>query len=500
MIAEAEIWQVMTAGEIYQADLETLKQWIAEGLVQPTDQVRKGNLRWIEAERAPLLRRVFTGEEVVHIPQAATPPVSEPTTSCDAANDSQTESQPYVVASAANDKASPPPLHADSSSVALPPQTLAAHCHHHQQVVPKYVCRVCLTTYCEKCPQFIEGGRVALCPLCGDFCNLYSEVRQKTARQQYQQSGFGFGDFKEALGYPFRNTVGLICVSLLYALLMLGGIKGHIAAFVVMFGCISLVIKQVAWGRMERSFVPDFTEFSMWDDVVVPIFLGIGITLVTIGPTILLIIALLLGWFGGAKPINPTQAALEQAKSEQITPEDMRTLINSNEPKKEEEAAKKVEQMRARNFQVVPETEAQSDEKMLGNMLNGLVSSPGLVVILLLLTLGWAFFYYPMALMVAGFTEDFKSVINPLVGLDTIRRMGSVYVKAFLMYVGLEVALLGLSIVVAIITAPFEMPFIGNLPAKFIDGTLTFYLNLVIACLFGLALYKCADKLDICTE
>src|ERR1043165_1500331 len=63
MKSEMEIWQVMTGEEVYQADLQTLKQWIVEGLVQPTDMVRKGSLKWIEAGRAPGLRRVFTGEE-----------------------------------------------------------------------------------------------------------------------------------------------------------------------------------------------------------------------------------------------------------------------------------------------------------------------------------------------------------------------------------------------------------------------------------------------------
>src|SRR6185369_13819095 len=46
------------------ADLPTLKQWVAEGIVLPTDKVRKGTLNWIEAQRAPSLRRVFAGEEI----------------------------------------------------------------------------------------------------------------------------------------------------------------------------------------------------------------------------------------------------------------------------------------------------------------------------------------------------------------------------------------------------------------------------------------------------
>jgi hypothetical protein len=38
---------------------------------------------------------------------------------------------------------------------------------------------------------------------------------------------------------------------------------------------------------------------------------------------------------------------------------------------------------------------------------------------------------------------------------------------------------------------------VGNLPANFIDGAITFYFNLVIACVLGLSLHKCADRLGI---
>jgi hypothetical protein len=88
-------------------------------------------------------------------------------------------------------------------------------------------------------------------------------------------------------------------------------------------------------------------------------------------------------------------------------------------------------------------------------------------------------------------------VINPLVGLDTIRRMRGTYFKAFGMVLLLQIVGLIASVIVAIVTSPFSLPWVGNLPAKFIDGSVTFYFNLVIACLLGLSLYKCADRLGI---
>src|SRR4030095_5900930 len=62
MSTQVEVWRVNTIEGVFETDLETLKQWISEGAVQPTDKVSKGNLSWIEAGRAPMLRSAFAGE------------------------------------------------------------------------------------------------------------------------------------------------------------------------------------------------------------------------------------------------------------------------------------------------------------------------------------------------------------------------------------------------------------------------------------------------------
>src|SRR5689334_11332530 len=59
MSAQPEVWRVSTIEGIFETDLETLKQWIVEGCVLPTDKVSKGNLSWIEAGRVPRLKIAF---------------------------------------------------------------------------------------------------------------------------------------------------------------------------------------------------------------------------------------------------------------------------------------------------------------------------------------------------------------------------------------------------------------------------------------------------------
>ena len=184
-----------------------------------------------------------------------------------------------------------------------------------------------------------------------------------------------------------------------------------------------------------------------------------------------------------------------------ITREEMQDIINSRDAtgEKSEEVQRKLEAMR---YGALAEVAKKKDESpaRYATLLGAFGVSPqklGMLLVAFIAALLWAFFYYPMALTIAGYTQDFKSVINPVVGLDTMRRMGGVYVKAFLFYLCVQLISFGVNLIVRILTAPFDMPFFGNLPASFIGGVTTFYFNLVIACLLGLALHKCADKLDI---
>jgi hypothetical protein len=564
MKSETEIWQVKTGEEVYQADLLTLKQWIGEGLVQPTDLVRKGSLKWIEAGRAPALRRVFTGEEQ--------PP---PPAQVDAAP--AFEAQPAAAAfEPANAAAAFEPLHAagtpsqshadawtSQSNVSAPashevewPQTpaggegaqshesaraawsgqpqgesqwggheqggaqwggsqqgnaqwgepelsgepaLSSSCHFHPMQAATLVCRACHTTFCRACPNQVKSSSVFLCPLCGGFCDPLESIKARTSVYEWQSEGFGLGDFRRALAYPFRHTASLVGGALLYAVLLLGGLRAQLLAWALLFGCISLVIRRVGYGKLERDFMPDFGDFSFWDDVILPLFLGVGITVVTIGPVILLIVALLFGWFGRGGAQKPFALAPEPpAASRAINRDDLKTLANGGSAEQEAELERKVQAMTPRGQMAQAMQDSKDAEESTAlTVARQLMSRPGLILLLALLALGWAVFYYPMALLVAGWTEEFKKVINPLVGLDTMRHMGATYFKAFLMYAAVEAAGFFVGVVVAVVTSPFNMPFVGNLPGKFVGGAVTFYSSLVVACVLGLALFKSADRLGI---
>jgi hypothetical protein len=482
MSAQPEVWRVSTVEGIFETDLETLKQWIIEGCVLPTDKVSKGNLSWIDAGRVPKLKSAFNGEAA-----PAPQPVS---TSFEAFVESNPEyGTPQT----------PVTTWTEPSRVNEEPRTTA--CHNHPDAEPEYVCRMCGAVFCKVCPKFARE-KVPICPLCGDLCHEYRAVTEKAARIKFQSSGFGMEDFVRAIRYPLQHKTALFTGALIYAVLLMAGFRGSLVAWMLMFGCISHVISQVAWGRLNRSFMPDFSAFSLWDDLVVPIFLGLGIMIVSWGPVIALVVALIFGVLSGGVNTSPLHGGSDQVA--QSNAPDVSVLLDPNaDPAKLEAENQKLQGLRP-GAQMAREAEQSKNEAndpagVARYLLPYLGAGIGLGLLFLLL-IGWAVFYYPMALTVAGYTQSLGSVLNPLVGLDTIRRMGATYFKGFGMVLLVQLAAFVVGMIISIITSPLTLPFMGNLVGNFISATFGFYFNLVIACVLGLSLFKCADRLGIAVD
>jgi hypothetical protein len=516
MSEKNESWQLMSEDGVYETDMESLRQWVVEGRVLPTDKVRKGNLRWIEAGRAPMLRAAFAGEYVAAETAASSPSKESPAAGWQQAQQGATawqHGQSYAgagaqegydfnqssasAASPNNDFSSDPFPSEDAFAPEATPG-ISAVCRNHPESPTKYVCRACNASLCSQCPKVV--GKIPLCPLCGELCKLFAEEHLKITQRYEQRSGFGFEDFGRALVYPFKNIFSVLLGAICYAFLLWGGLWGQIVASAVLFGAISKVINRVVAGKIDQKNFGD-DSFSFYDDVLIPFFNGIGVTIVTIGPVIVLFLALIFNLFSS---LAPNRAALDPtnppSQEEQLTPEDFGELIDSKDPQKAKEAEKKLEKLHPGKQISDRAEESKAKNASPFGPLSNFIGAPLLIILLLVVALAWAVLYYPIALAIAGYTEDFWSIVNPLVGLDTIRRMGFTYVKAFFMYLSVQAVGWVLTIFAYILLAPFDMPFVGNLPANFIGSMITFYTSTVIACILGLALYKSADRLGIATD
>jgi len=144
-------------------------------------------------------------------------------------------------------------------------------------------------------------------------------------------------------------------------------------------------------------------------------------------------------------------------------------------------------------FGKAPDTQAAEQKAMLTKIL-------GYGTIFLIcagIALMWGLFYLPAACCVAGYTRSFTATLNPTVGLDTIRRLGGDYAK--LLFMGLAILVISgiVSFIFAAVFSAFNLPGVGNVPAKFLSSLVGFYLSVAFSVTLALALYKAADRLQL---
>jgi hypothetical protein len=298
-----EIWQVEVNGEIYEANFEELTQWIAEGALLKQDKIRRGNLRWLEAGKIPALTEFFNAKElgiappvVTTIDKAKTAEDASPQAENTAVSHTGVENFPSQNFSENQTQAFPnPPEEKTQSFQTFAEITQHTHksslnaCSLHPAEEAKFICGECANLFCKACPKSY-GGSVKICPTCGAICKPITEFRvnqQRTVQYHSDLSkGFGFSDFGNALAYPFKFKTSLFFGAILFMFFSLGqsaaGIGGlfmvasaiiaTMMANALTFGVLANTVENMAQGHLSKNFMPDFEDFSLWDDVVHPFF------------------------------------------------------------------------------------------------------------------------------------------------------------------------------------------------------------------------------------
>ncbi len=92
----------------------------------------------------------------------------------------------------------------------------------------------------------------------------------------------------------------------------------------------------------------------------------------------------------------------------------------------------------------------------------------------------WMVAYMPVALTVAALSKSVLSTLNPVVGVDTIKKMGTSYGQALGVYVAIVIVQTIAGFVLGLI------PIAGGLALGFVNA----YAALAIGCTLGLAVFK----------
>ncbi|HEX8250793.1 MAG TPA: DUF4013 domain-containing protein [Pyrinomonadaceae bacterium] len=412
------------------------------------------------------------------------------------------------------------------------PMPAANVCLIHPENEPAFYCDGCANLFCKGCPTSY-GGTVKICPMCGAMCKPLEAVReqQKKAVQFHQDlaQGFGFEDFGKALAYPFKFKFSLVAGAIMFMLFTLGqssaGVGGiwmmSASGFCLMlsnmltFGVLANTVENMSQGKLTENFMPSFDDFNILDDVLHPFFLSIGAYIASFG----LLFVIIIGgfWYMSnraveshgdtvadmSKRIQENREAKDEGRIlpdgtvippfDQLTPAQKQALDDNDIDKLQEML---VEHRKANLESVVGKT-PETKEKEFQQMLTQLASMGTPVLLLAFLAFLWGIFYLPAACAVAGYTRSFAATVNPMVGLDTIKRMGFDYVKILLMVFILFVASSIIGGILGFVLKAFDMPGVGNLPANAIASLFTFYFSVVFSLVLGYALYKNSAKLNL---
>jgi hypothetical protein len=542
--ANTETWQVEVGGQVYDAMFEDLGQWIGDGVLQPGDKVRRGNLRWIEARKVPVLLTFFNTKARGEMIPAIVTKTNSSAVSISPSSDLQLSADEILINGKPADTASLSVSGSGNFTSQIPNV-----CSIHAAVASAFICTGCSKGFCKTCPNSY-GGTVKICPACGSMCRAVGEVQTEQTRNLQISAaiseGFGFSDFINAIKFPFRFKASLFFGAAMFAIFSvsrsataIGGTVMFASAIVCVmlantltFGVLANTVTNFAHGDLESNFMPAFDDFSVWDDVVHPFFLSIGVYISSFGPFLLtFLIGAYLVFSSVSSQMNTFQSEVERLPGTQYyrgretveqSQQVKRVLGNATDehnerigeyndaatgnsnaltaeptPDEAEEIWQAARESRRKELEAAFGKTQETREKESGEFLSSLLKLAAPLVVFGSIAFLWGMFYFPAACAVASYTRSITATINPLVGIDTIKRLGFDYVKVMLMGFALLIVSACFGAFFALIFAPLDLPGMGNLVAKAFASLITFYLSVVFACIIGYALFKNSDKLQL---
>ena len=309
------------------------------------------------------------------------------------------------------------------------------------------VCPACIKGYCEACAAGQTVQNAVICPACDGLCMSAAQYDESQTRGQ-QQARSLMQELGTILAYPLRDPIGLVMLSLftwffglLAKIALFGGFAGIILSQGVLLSYCFFAVSRVASGNL-RDFTPDFRGIS---DFIEPLRLGLAVLLISAGPM------LALAFFG-------LSVAMLKADASPTLP-----VVYAD-------------------AQPPPSPEGEPEEEADG--LPSPATAAG-VFVMFGIALLWKIVYTPAALTVAALSRGFFKTLNPIVGLDTIHKMGGTYWQALLIYSFFAGAQWLLGVVLGFV------PIAGGIVAAFVNA----YAYLAIGCTLGLAVFKKAREL-----
>ena len=349
-------------------------------------------------------------------------------------------------------------------------------CATHTDRPSEAVCTACGKGWCPECVR--RQGTAAICASCDALCVATAdrEAREARARQRARPL---LDEVGTILRYPFTDATAFVAFavvvgvfSVLASIAAFGGGFGLLFSQGLLYAYAFTAINRVSAGDMD-GFMPQIGDMT---DLAGPLRVGVAALLISSGPLVALsfryppsdVVRAL-----GAERASALVAPTPQPSAEPTLPPSVAALTE------DESGGDGAATAPAEPGEAVPDRAAEAAPE------EPLVPAWGLGAFALALL--WKLVYSPIALVAGGISQSFVKTLNPLVGLDAIRRMGPTYWTAMALYTAFAVVEFVLGAVLGFV------PFAGGFLRAFVQS----YSYLAIGCLLGLAVFKKAPELGL---
>jgi hypothetical protein len=392
------------------------------------------------------------------VPRLA-PPANERVAAIRAAN-AQAAAAPALVTPAGAAALRPPPLPRRAPEK---PRTVPVpwrRCQSHPTDPAEHVCPKCAKGYCDPCTQKVQTA--AICPACEGLCvtaAAYEQLQDRTRQRERTM----MEEVQAIVRYPFGDPIAYVLLALFTWFF------GLFAGFAFMMNVLSKgvltwysfnAVSKVAIGNL-RDVMPEFRDLS---DITHAMRLSVAALAISGGP-LLLCLLLIPGaevlTRAGSRADGPRLEAAHAAPPAPASP------ASDDAEDADQDVAGAASDDHAR-------TPFEADR-------NGAVSVFGPLALLgIVMAALWMLVYMPVALTVAALSKSILSTVNPLIGADTIKKMGGTYWQALALYSAIVFLqlLLGWGL--------RHIPVAGGLAAAFVDA----YAALAVGCTLGMAVFK----------
>ena len=541
-----DIWQIQVNERVYDANFEEVVEWINEGAILPEDKIRRGNLRWIKANKVPELYEYFHAETLgAEFPNAVFNEESESAeiyTNFQVEDFEKSTKQNIVSAQVSGSdnllRFGSRALSVKEISTVENISTDLIACSVHPELEPAFICEICNVLYCKTCPHSF-GSSVKLCLDCGGLCVPYTgqvgsedkmhgsvnKPYRRTEKTEQQSGAFDEAQLKKedlinALKYPLNFFTSFLIGAGLLVLLMFGvglAIFGGkvfaaaasifgLSAITLTFCVLAKIVENFSQKKFTQNFLPKVNRYNIWEDIIHPGFLSFAVYFVSFG--LFAAITIGAGFYAQHKfmselenveaGMRQTDSRLNAVKNKMQSgtdipdaPQNARFSADTNlQAAKTPDLEKMIETNKEKSFQEIFGANYLGDNEDLKKSVQSFMRISVPFHLPMLFAFIFGIVYFPAASSIAGSTRSFRKTVSPLSAVRTIKKFGLDYLKILI----LSMIFMVISVIVIFgcysLLLNYNFKLAGIILAITLGSVTAFYFWIVFSYFLGMAVFN----------